>query len=472
VIVASVLFLAALAIVSLWLVFDLYRGLPNLSECEMNTFDGNRPPVPDFGKPVDYVSWMNQYLAEDKDANAAGVYDGFWRYGGPREYMPEPSRAVKQALMVVASGSNYQSDEYSQVDQYIKKAAPYVEIFRRATQNSEYCLQVKRDPEMPFAGPIFPWLASGEDALLVLLASAWNAQEAKLSRLQEAWIVGLDHARHLSDSKSVAMIVQAAYVRTLIYRSILSAAKMGLLTGDDFPETLRLLKSSDPVGPELTGAIYLGWAGQLALLQALYPKGRLNRSLAGQIGGLDETGGVHTLDVWAMRKSDEQLGALVCELDKYFIELLYISREPIGLAAIQKIRELRMELNEGPVGGHPLRSFLFYGPTKCYKRELRATAMHRAVALILILHDFKDRHGNWPDLLSAIDVPHSHECLIDPFSEGPFIYRRLGDSFLLYSVSEDQIDNSGNHGGWSRWYPAEVGTDFVFWPPQDLIVQE
>ncbi|MHC4867783.1 MAG: hypothetical protein ACYTEX_27245 [Planctomycetota bacterium] len=446
---------------------ELDGQVPDLSECEMNTFDGKRPPVPDFGRPVDYVGWMNRYLAEDRDVNAARIYDGFWRYGDTKEHMPEPSQPVKEALVALACGTVQQSARYSEVEQYMKRAAPYVEIFKSASQNTGYCLQVRRDPETPLTGAVFPWIASGEDALLVLLASAWNDEGARLSKLQEAWIVGLNHARHLMDAKSLLTIAQANHVRMVIYKSVLSAVQRGVLTGEGSVKTLELLTRTHATEPRLTSAFYLGWASQLAFLQALYPKGRLNRTLAKEIGGLDETGGVHSLDVWGMRNSDQYLAAVVCELDKYFIGLLHISREAIGLPAIQKIGELQAELNNGPVGSHGLRPFLFYDPRKDYKHELRARAMHRAVRLVLMLHDFQARHSEWPEKLASLEMPGSSEFLVDPFSEKQLIYRQWNASFLLYSVGEDQIDNSGKHGKWSRWYPAEVGTDFVFWPPQD-----
>jgi hypothetical protein len=410
---------------------------------------------------------MNRYFLEDRDPDAARVYDGFWRHGGSEEHMPEPSPAVKEALAVLASGTAQQPVQYSQVDEYMKRAAPYVEIFRSATQSQEYCLEVKPDPEMPLTGAIFPSLACGENALLVLLARAWKEPEGKLSKLHQAWIAGFNHARHLGDAKSGLTVARANSVRMVIYPSMLSAVERGLLTGEGFVKTLELLRSADRTHPKLTGAIYLAWADQLALVQALYPSGRLNRVLAQQIATVDQTGSVRSLDVSAMRKSYNQLGAIVCELDKYFIRLLGLSRQPIRIAAIQKIRELRAKLNRGAVASHPLRPILFYDPTSLYRNQLRATAMRRAVVLVLMLHDFHGRHGEWPDTLGTLKMPASLEFMVDPFSESHFIYQRVGDSFLLYTVGEDQMDNSGKHGAWSTWYPAQAGTDFVFWPLKD-----
>ena len=38
------------------------------------TFRGLRPPVPNLTNPVDYIAWLNEYLARGKSPNSVGIY--------------------------------------------------------------------------------------------------------------------------------------------------------------------------------------------------------------------------------------------------------------------------------------------------------------------------------------------------------------------------------------------------------------
>jgi hypothetical protein len=52
---------------------------------------------------------------------------------------------------------------------------------------------------------------------------------------------------------------------------------------------------------------------------------------------------------------------------------------------------------------------------------------------------------------------------MDPYSDGPLVYRRQGGDFILYSFGADFDDDGGVH---SRWGDSHQGGDQVFWPVQ------
>ena len=68
----------------------------------------------------------------------------------------------------------------------------------------------------------------------------------------------------------------------------------------------------------------------------------------------------------------------------------------------------------------------------------------RDMTLVRIaLERYRLRHGQWPDTLKEL-VPGVVERLPpDPFGDGPFLYRRAGDDFFLYSVGPNGIDDGG-----------------------------
>jgi len=78
--------------------------------------------------------------------------------------------------------------------------------------------------------------------------------------------------------------------------------------------------------------------------------------------------------------------------------------------------------------------------TVCVEDETRL-ALAR-VALALKLH--KHAHGAYPAALDVFAPDVLKEVPIDPCRGKPFVYRREGDGFLLYSFGLDQADDDGN----------------------------
>ncbi len=65
------------------------------------------------------------------------------------------------------------------------------------------------------------------------------------------------------------------------------------------------------------------------------------------------------------------------------------------------------------------------------------------------------------DLQGLCDADYLDKLPLDPYSDGPLIYRKTEDGFSLYSVGANFKDDGGKHVGWSN-----EGGDFVFWPVQ------
>ena len=50
---------------------------------------------------------------------------------------------------------------------------------------------------------------------------------------------------------------------------------------------------------------------------------------------------------------------------------------------------------------------------------------------------------------------------MDPYSDKPLVYKRLDNSFTLYSLGADFDDDGGTP---SNWGEGDKGGDAVFWP--------
>ena len=81
----------------------------------------------------------------------------------------------------------------------------------------------------------------------------------------------------------------------------------------------------------------------------------------------------------------------------------------------------------------------------------------RLMAAHLLLREYYLREGRYPDPLEPLNL---QELGIDPFSGRPFIYRLLGERYLLYSVGADGKDDGGHN-------PARGEASF---PPRDLFL--
>lgn len=67
----------------------------------------------------------------------------------------------------------------------------------------------------------------------------------------------------------------------------------------------------------------------------------------------------------------------------------------------------------------------------------------RGARIVFALRRCKDTTGAWPQSLSEIQANLPREALVDPISKRPFVYRQSYDSFDLYSVGSNGVDDGG-----------------------------
>lgn len=71
----------------------------------------------------------------------------------------------------------------------------------------------------------------------------------------------------------------------------------------------------------------------------------------------------------------------------------------------------------------------------------------RLMVLELLLQDYRDEKGIYPESLDEVVTPSYREIASDPFSKNgaPFLYRIEDGNFLLYSLGENGVDDGGNY---------------------------
>ena len=92
------------------------------------------------------------------------------------------------------------------------------------------------------------------------------------------------------------------------------------------------------------------------------------------------------------------------------------------------------------------------------------TSIEALVALLATLR-YEEDLGQWPESLQQlVEAGYLERVPLDCYSDGPLIYKRTTDGFLLYSVGSDFDDDGGTP---SKWGEGKEGGDQVFWPVRD-----
>ncbi len=86
--------------------------------------------------------------------------------------------------------------------------------------------------------------------------------------------------------------------------------------------------------------------------------------------------------------------------------------------------------------------------------HLRLEATRRAMPILIALRRHKDETGTWPETLEQIEPKLPEEALVDPQNNGPFVYKRGGDSFVFYSKGPNGVDEHGSYKRPADDYPS------------------
>ena len=87
---------------------------------------------------------------------------------------------------------------------------------------------------------------------------------------------------------------------------------------------------------------------------------------------------------------------------------------------------------------------------------LRLAASRQAGPILIALRRHKDKTGTWPETLEQIEPKPPEQMLTDPQNNGPFVYKRDGDEFILYSKGPNAIDEGGSS--------SDSADDWPIWP--------
>ncbi|MHC4397540.1 MAG: hypothetical protein ACYS1A_18005 [Planctomycetota bacterium] len=85
---------------------------------------------------------------------------------------------------------------------------------------------------------------------------------------------------------------------------------------------------------------------------------------------------------------------------------------------------------------------------------LRLLADRRGNRILIALRRYKNKNDRWPESLDVIQSSLQAEIFVDPFNNGPFVYKLTEENFTLYSKGKNNIDEGGkrdNESGADDW---------------------
>jgi len=119
------------------------------------------------------------------------------------------------------------------------------------------------------------------------------------------------------------------------------------------------------------------------------------------------------------------------------------------------MRALDESVSSGEANRNPLMRTMMPALGRYYALHTRAETNRRASVLATNIMAYRQQHGDYPDSLDAFG---DRDFIIDPFTDQRFVYRRDGDSFTLYSLGPNGVDDGGVHDRRMR------DNDVRYWP--------
>jgi len=436
------------------------------------------------GKPnvtVDYVAELNKLVrpAADDGLNAAPLYDKAIKL----IELCEKSSDDSFRLMLTKSHKDVTVEQKQLVEKWVTDNEEIFELVIAGTQKPYYW-QKYNDRKAGVMGILLPHLSRFKSLVYPL---RWRAQlQAEQGQYEDAFNdtkVCYRFGQHIRGSKIiieqlVGIAIEAFAVRTI--RDILSEYEAdsatlaglqkdfeGLIADEDFVISLEVEKlimydeaqrcfTEGRLGGHLyiPRAIALGGAGDgilakmdnfvLVILSPQYWRGAA-KALFLHPNKKQTTQAGERLYAWAetiMNQTPAQIHAQGIDVEKQVMEIIGENLLlEILCSALWRVNEINYQ-NEADV---------------------------EATLTIIAILRYKLDKDYYPDSLDKLaESGYLKQIPMDPFSDGPLVYRRTEDGFTLYSVGLNFIDDGGKVGKDRKDKPrlwADDG-DAVFWPIQ------
>jgi hypothetical protein len=442
--------------------------------------EGPFAPPPDFQNPVDYLAWYNRH---GRRSTADDSYDDYCAIlPATHSEWPEFKNLFQEVEFDGEAGPWHPSDHPDWEKSRIA-TRDYLARFEAATRRGGYSgppapesstAEGLTELQSLLLGLVIDHLPGHRVLAKATLADAWRMENGRVSgeRMIQAWETVLRGAAHLEQGPTLIEDLVAVAERNLVEETARWALHHEVFSETELRkafDTLRTL-DADVEGPaeRLRGE----HAFAMDITQYLFsppdadgrpmPNLERARSIAKEVMENE-----HALD-GIMDMTAEDVEASIESQDAYYREIGAQMR--IGYPVV---RAADLEHTyESTFRGDPFSEAFRPSWSMYYKLRARQESSRRATQLVYATHIFRAREGRWPATLSEMSDTDA-TMRTDPFTGTDFGYRLTENGPVIYSRSENGLDDGGIHS--PRWdsepVPTSAGADgtsddFVFWPPK------
>ncbi|MFQ5412794.1 MAG: hypothetical protein ACE5EC_10880, partial [Phycisphaerae bacterium] len=316
---------------------------------------------------------------------------------------------------------------------------------------------------------MLPNLAYHRTLTKKILGDAWRAPDGHPDpqAMLDAFDTTLGSANHLADGDFIIERLVSAALKSLTHKNARWALKHDVFSADEMETALEIMIEKDRPLPDASEWISGELAASLDMTQYVYGpirpghEPKLNTERFARIVGYPRD------EAKVSILTPEQIAAAdPWKTTDTFIDYYdaYAEMADRGYPEVtaQDLDSLTNDyMHEDPVAGSFLPSL-----SRVYQLFNRQEASRRATQLTYAIHLHHARTGHWPATLDDLPPRYTDTARTDPFTKNDFVYRLTENGPLLYSSSENGIDDGGAHH--RRWGDRkdEADDDHVFWPPQ------
>ncbi len=420
---------------------------------------------------VDYVAEYNKIShPEDYDPNnnAASYYqkafDAFVE-------MPDGLRST-----YINWPTDFNSAEQILLEEWLASNSQAFEYFQLAADKPYYWLERQAKGDEGMYGMVLPELTSLRRLTDTCM---WNAKLAALKgRSQLAFeniIVCYVAGRQKTRTPSLVMeqLVGLGNKQIAICNALVILDRIEVDNGDLklFQDSLQAQFENDTYAPDFTvEKLFLYDALQRSFVDNGRGTGRLAFRMAE--GFITLCSGWHNYKVYLSCFIGPTRNQMVEKIEQLFASFEPLkTRSPWQLHKQDYFKKVDAILRENFFMEMFVTSH--HGIFKLHHRvKVRTEALITTIAILR----HKTDTGKLPESLGKlVSNGYLKSVPMDPYSDGPLVYKLIEDNFMLYSVGEDFKDDGGitsdNYMQTSQWYsscPNEFFKDIVFWPVKRL----
>lgn len=456
------------------------NGLENWDPAASDGF----APRPDFKTKVDYIAWYRDFALSHPVDNAYDAYSAFMP-----DFRDEPgSKPDWPVFRDMHHSADYDGPPAPwNPAEHPEWEASHIEIqsllaqYHEASRHEGYATPPITSNDLSEGNDrdqsllidlLLPMLSPHRTLAKATLANAWRLEDGRVSpkRMTQAWETTLRAASHLEGGTTLIEDLVASAERKLVQDHALWALEHDVFSSaDELEVALDTLRQFDRSTEGIGDSLRFEYAFSMDATQYLFSppttdgQPRFNAKHLEAVADWGLSDDDDTLEEVSRMTPDDVHASLDAFDTRYreMTELMNTGYPDVRATDIDAFVDRTLQAT-------PLTRLFLPSLSRYYKLRVREETSRRATQLAYAARLFQARNGRWPESIGELPDEYGSLMRIDPFTGDEFGYRLTEEGPVIYSLSENGLDDGGVHSPrWDDQITNDVGSDdHVFWPPQ------